>query len=344
MPKSVDAEDFASKLALLAKRLNWSRAKLAQQVGVDKSLAARWLNGASRPTGNSLMQLTNAVAQAIDGFTAADWDLSPEQFSRRLVIEAAPSPAGRPDLSRLMLSGLRNPPPAATWGTAYVGLWAGLYQSLTNRGMARLCVGEFVIRDDVLRFTFSDGVFLGEGPALAAHTHVHAILEVTPLDNHLLFMTFNAAQDLHGAAVIDGLQCLLGADHMPSAGPLLLFRVDDESDDGAPDLRVLMQRITEVNERVEATAARGDDPLVELESIAPLDVLSTLHLVVGSPREDGEIDHIMRIPPKRSLATGRLAMSNLPPGAALRTVPANLRRVLGLDPSEKVRLVHSAKY
>ena len=35
MPKSVDVEDFAATLALLAKRLNWSRAKLAQQVGVD---------------------------------------------------------------------------------------------------------------------------------------------------------------------------------------------------------------------------------------------------------------------------------------------------------------------
>ena len=77
MPKSADVEDFAAKLAVLTKRLNWSRAKLAQQVGVDKSLAARWLNGNSRPTGNSLMQLTTAVAQAIEGFNAADWDLTP---------------------------------------------------------------------------------------------------------------------------------------------------------------------------------------------------------------------------------------------------------------------------
>ena len=96
MPKSVDVEDFAAKLALLAKRLNWSRAKLAQQVGVDKSLAARWLNGNSRPTGNSLMQLTSAVAQRDRRFTAADWDLTPEQFSRRLGIEpAAPILCGR---------------------------------------------------------------------------------------------------------------------------------------------------------------------------------------------------------------------------------------------------------
>ena len=96
---------FAIGLTLLCGSVTQGAAQSASL----KSVEARWLNGASRPTGNSLMQLTNAVAQAIDGFTAADWDLSPEQFSRRLGIEAAPSPAGRPDLSRLMLSGLRNP-------------------------------------------------------------------------------------------------------------------------------------------------------------------------------------------------------------------------------------------
>src|SRR5882757_2501449 len=148
MPKSVDIEDFAAKLALLAKRLNWSRAKLAQEVGVDKSLAARWLNGNSRPTGNSLMQLTMAVSRTIEGFTAADWDLRGEQFARRLGIEPAPAAAGGRAATRLILSGLRNPPPAATWGAAYVGLWAGFYQSLTNRGVARLGAGEFAIDDD----------------------------------------------------------------------------------------------------------------------------------------------------------------------------------------------------
>ena len=50
MPKSVDIEDFAAKLALVRQQLDWSRAKLAQQVGIDKSLAGRWTNGVSRPT------------------------------------------------------------------------------------------------------------------------------------------------------------------------------------------------------------------------------------------------------------------------------------------------------
>ena len=50
MPKSVDIADFAAKIACVAKRLNWSRGQLAREVGIDKSLAARWLSGHSRPT------------------------------------------------------------------------------------------------------------------------------------------------------------------------------------------------------------------------------------------------------------------------------------------------------
>ena len=253
MPKSVDVEDFAAKLALLAKRLNWSRAKLAQQVGVDKSLAARWLNGNSRPTGNSLMQLTSAVAQAIDGFTAADWDLSAEQFSRRLGIETAPrSPAERRDApARLTLSGLRNPPPAATWGAAYLGLWAGFYQSLTNRGVARLCVSEFAIGGDGMRLSHTDGFFTCEGAAVATHNHLHAICEIVPLDNHLIFFAFNAAQDMQGVAVIDGLKCGVGPDDTPSAVPLVLFRIDDAAGD-PPSIAALTTAVARANDRIES--------------------------------------------------------------------------------------------
>ena len=50
MPKSIEIEEFSTKLGLVAKVLNWSGAKLAQQAGVDKSAAARWLNARSGPT------------------------------------------------------------------------------------------------------------------------------------------------------------------------------------------------------------------------------------------------------------------------------------------------------
>src|SRR5438874_791731 len=96
MPKSVDVEDFAAKLDLVVKRLDWSRAKLAQQVGIDKSLAGRWLNGESRPTPHNLMRLTSTVGQTIAGLRASDWDLPIDRFALRIGAEpvaAAPSAA-----------------------------------------------------------------------------------------------------------------------------------------------------------------------------------------------------------------------------------------------------------
>src|SRR5258708_38705189 len=90
MPKAVEIEDFAAKLGLVCKRLNWSRAKLAQQVGIDKSLIGRWLAGASRPTGNSLMRLNDAVSKSLPDFTAASWDLASAALAAHLGVAAVP--------------------------------------------------------------------------------------------------------------------------------------------------------------------------------------------------------------------------------------------------------------
>jgi transcriptional regulator with XRE-family HTH domain len=331
MPKSVDVEDFSAKLALVSKRLNWSRAKLAQQVGVDKSLAARWLNGNSRPTGNSLMLLTAAIAHMVDGFTAADWDLSPGEFARRLGIEAAPPPVqvGGSAPRRIALSGLRNPPDP-TWGAAYAGLWAGFYQSFTNRGVARLCAAEFQVEDDGLYFAFTDGSFLCEGTAVATHTHVHAICEIAPLDNHLVFFTFNAAPDAQGPSVIDGLANAFAADAMPSCSPVLLFKLGDAADGSSVKARSLMPAVASANDGIEGAVARTGDPVAAAQQFAPPEILRVLFPLVGSAQADGQTDHVLRMPPRRSLATGKRAIGNLKPDAPLRAVGANLRRALGL--------------
>jgi transcriptional regulator with XRE-family HTH domain len=131
MPKSADVADFAAKLDLLTKRLNWSRSRLAQAVGVDKSLIARWSKGASRPTENSLMQLTAAAAKLVDGFTAADWDLAPADFAKRLGLDgvsiaAAPVMGGNGGLADMAF-------PLAfrdfTLNFArYAGIYAGFYR------------------------------------------------------------------------------------------------------------------------------------------------------------------------------------------------------------------------
>ena len=78
-------------------------------------------------------------------------------------------------------------------------MWAlgRLLQSLTNRGVARLCASEFLIDDRDLRFFHTDGFFL-RGPAIVTYNYLHVICEIALLDNRLLFFAFNAAQDMQG--------------------------------------------------------------------------------------------------------------------------------------------------
>jgi transcriptional regulator with XRE-family HTH domain len=80
MPKAVEIEDFAVKLGFVCRRLNWSRGKVALRVGVDKSLASRWLAGSNKPTRNSLMRLNQVLAEAVPGFSRSDWDRDPSDF------------------------------------------------------------------------------------------------------------------------------------------------------------------------------------------------------------------------------------------------------------------------
>src|SRR5215475_1792089 len=87
MPKSADVEDFSAKLRLAVRRLDWSRSKLAQQVGIDKSLAGRWLNGDSQPTPQSLTRLTAAMAGGVSGLISSDWQLPLDQFAHRIGVE-----------------------------------------------------------------------------------------------------------------------------------------------------------------------------------------------------------------------------------------------------------------
>src|SRR5262245_22322521 len=172
MPKSVDIDDFAAKLGLVIKRLDWGRAKLAQQVGVDKSLAGRWVNGESRPTPHSLTRLTSAVAGTITGLTSSDWDLSLDQFARRIGVDSPTPVAAEGDgAARLTIGGLKYPPPI-DWGEPYIGLWAGVYHSLVKKGRLHPFAIRFFVNDLGLRCEATEGNFSGEGPALVTRSHV----------------------------------------------------------------------------------------------------------------------------------------------------------------------------
>ena len=54
MARGSDIDQFPTKLKRAMDRVNLSRAQLAQAVGADKSVIARWLSGAINPADHSL--------------------------------------------------------------------------------------------------------------------------------------------------------------------------------------------------------------------------------------------------------------------------------------------------
>src|SRR3954452_19247369 len=78
------SEPFAKKLELALKVLSMSRARLAADLGVDKSVVGRWVTGAVQPSAHNLSLLSALIADKVPGFTALDWDRSLSAFAELL--------------------------------------------------------------------------------------------------------------------------------------------------------------------------------------------------------------------------------------------------------------------
>jgi len=83
--------DFAHKFGLVLKACNLSRGRLAQAVGIDKSVVSRWASGVQAPTDNNLSLLTEAVGRHRPGFARADWELASQAFAARLGLDGGSS-------------------------------------------------------------------------------------------------------------------------------------------------------------------------------------------------------------------------------------------------------------
>ena len=90
--------DFAHKFGLVLKACNLSRVRVAQAVGIDKSVVSRWASGVQAPTDHNLTRLTEVVARHQPGFARIDWDLAGPAFAARLGLGDGPSD-GEPRLA-----------------------------------------------------------------------------------------------------------------------------------------------------------------------------------------------------------------------------------------------------
>lgn len=89
---TAESASFAQRLELTLKALSISRGRLASELGVDKSVVARWLNGATAPTDHNLARLTSFVAGYRPGFTMLDWRADLADLAAKIGIEDAPKP------------------------------------------------------------------------------------------------------------------------------------------------------------------------------------------------------------------------------------------------------------
>ena len=86
------AEGFPTKLDMVLKACSISRARLAADLGVDKSVVSRWLSGVNVPTDHNLATLTKIVGARIPGFSMHEWDVDVASLAARFGNGGRPAP------------------------------------------------------------------------------------------------------------------------------------------------------------------------------------------------------------------------------------------------------------
>jgi len=237
----VDA--FGRKLELALKRLSMSRARLAADLGVDKSVVGRWLTGSGRPSGHNLSRLSALIAGRIPGFSALDWDRDIAGFADLLgadpdaVPEArkGPPPLPLPLMEQFLAS-------TAVRGKAYEGIFRSTRPYVMAPG--RFVHDHGLIRLDengLLRIRIGVGGTTAEGWVLPFGNQLFVFV-VDTTSGALLFGIFNGVSGPR-ADVVDGL-CLTPAQdagRTPTAHAMVFERVADLSGDAQADDRAFAE-------------------------------------------------------------------------------------------------------
>jgi len=249
-------QPFSAKLELTLKILSMSRSQLAADLGVDKSVAGRWVSGAVKPSAHNLSQLTALVARRVPGFSTLDWDRDLQGLAERLGAEDAPKIAKAP----MGLSLECLPQVLATTalrGAAYEGVFRST--RLHARDPSFVIHDHGVIRRDangLLRLTMGTAGVMTDGWMLPMHNQLFCIGNERATGSPV-FGIFHGTGGLK-ADVLDGLTLtsIHDAGRTPTASTIVFRRVADLSDDPAHE-EALFQRLI------------ADNPLEPIEAIDP---------------------------------------------------------------------------
>jgi transcriptional regulator with XRE-family HTH domain len=235
------SEPFAKKLELVLKVLSMSRARLAADLGVDKSVVGRWVSGAVQPSAHNLSLLSALIAQRIPGFTTLDWDRSLAAFAELVGADlsavAGHKPAADSAVSGLPIVGMEQFLAATVQrGAAYEGFYRTTRPYILAPG--RFIHDHAMVRVDpngLLRLRIGAGGTIADGWVLPAGNQLFAVT-VDVISGAVLFGIFHGVATPK-AEVVDGLVLAPSLDvgRTPAAYPMLLERVEDLSGDMAAD-------------------------------------------------------------------------------------------------------------
>lgn len=227
---------FADKFRLALNALSMSRGRLASELGVDKSLVARWASGAVRPSAYNLERLTHLLARHRPGLTLLDWERDLPAFAKVFGVTApasdVPEPAGL-NLPQQTLDAAR----AATdlTGAAYEGFWRATHP-------ASVAPGRFVHEHGMIR--------RGDNGLLRfdlGSSYVRYVGSVLPMEGHLFIFATDTVRWLPELMIfnvvpgpvvtlMDGLLLTAGnALRNPSTYAIVMERIGDLSGDREAD-------------------------------------------------------------------------------------------------------------
>jgi hypothetical protein len=286
------SEPFSDKLTLVLKVLSMSRARLAADLGLHKSVVARWTTGATSPSGNNLALLSSLVARSITGFTTLDWDRDLAGLATVLGVGGAarkPASATPPALALPMMD--RVVSLTALRASAYEGFYRSTRAFAGHPG--RFIHDHLLVRlgdDGLLRFRLVNSGVVVDGWILPVQDQLYIIgTEFT--GGTLIFAILHGVNGVK-CDMLDGitLSANLDTGRTPAATP------------------VVYQRIGELT----ADIAKDDAHLLELAApnpVAPEGSISQA-MMAHLARDVGPLqvalggDWVLRLPLSRSISRG----------------------------------------
>jgi transcriptional regulator with XRE-family HTH domain len=121
------------KLELVLAKLNLSRARLAQKIGIDKSVVSRWVSGSSVPSDHNMARLSEIVGALHPGFSGTDWALDEAAFRAKLGVPSDDGKGLVEDALRLRSFGAFRRD-IEREAAIYAGLYLTYNRSSTNNG------------------------------------------------------------------------------------------------------------------------------------------------------------------------------------------------------------------